>query len=89
MQNSYIHHRVTCLLSLRNVGPSILQTVFPEELVILILRLISVPQLFDPSRLLLSKNPATLTEDNTLAIWTPPSGYCYQSCFSKVAIPLV
>jgi hypothetical protein len=88
MINTYTHHRVTCLLSLRNVGPSILHTVFPEELVELILKLISIPQFFDTSRLLLSKNPAVLSEDNSLAVWTPPSGYCYQSCFSKVAVPL-
>jgi hypothetical protein len=88
MINSYTHHRVTCLLSLRNVGPSILHTIFPEELVELILKLISIPQYFDTSRLLLSKNPAVLSEDNSLAVWTPPTGYCYQSCFSKVAVPL-
>jgi len=85
--NSYTHHRVTCLLSLRNVGP-ILHTVFPEELVVLIIRLISVPQFFDPHRLLLAKNPATLSEDNTYAVWEPQGGYCYQSCFAKVAVPL-
>jgi Holliday junction resolvasome RuvABC DNA-binding subunit len=89
MINSYTHHRITCLLSLRNVGPSILHgCVFPSELVELILKLISIPQFFDTARLFLSKNPAVLSEDNSLAVWTPPTGYCYQSCFSKVAVPL-